>query len=112
MQDRRIFLCPLSDLEELDTKGFQIIIKRKKTDIFIVRKGNAVYAYQNSCPHAKAPLEWNPDEFLDAKKEVIICAMHGATFSIEKGECLQGACSGIGLKTLSTAIQEGNVYIV
>ena len=69
------FLCHLTDLDNLSCKSFKIKIKRKPTDIFIVRKGDQVFAYQNVCPHTQAPLEWNPDDFLDEKKETIICAM-------------------------------------
>ncbi len=104
-------LCNLSELEDLSSKGFKVKIKRKSTDIFVIRKDDEVYAYQNVCPHAQAPLEWNPDEFLDEKKETIICALHGARFSIEEGDCLGGQCEGIGLTIVAVEIIEGNVVL-
>jgi len=105
-------LCSLSDLKNLSSKSFSVKIKRKETDIFVIRKDDQVYAYQNVCPHAQAPLEWNPDEFLDAKKENIICALHGAMFSIEGGDCLGGPCEGIGLTVVSVEIQAGEVLLI
>ncbi len=104
-------LCSLSDLENLSSKSFSVKIKRKEIDIFVIRKDDQVYAYQNVCPHAQAPLEWNPDEFLDEKKENIICALHGATFSIEGGDCLGGPCEGIGLTAVSVVIEDGEVVL-
>ena len=104
-------LCKFSDLEELSSKGFSIKIKRKISDIFVIRKNDQVYAYKNICPHAQAPLEWNPDEFLDEKKETIICALHGARFSIEEGGCLGGPCGGAGLSVVDVEVIDGNVVL-
>ena len=106
------FLCKLSDLNDLSSKSFTLKIKRRSTDIFVVRKNDLVYAYENICPHAQAPLEWNPDEFLDEKKETIICALHGARFSIEEGDCLGGPCGGVGLKALPIDIVDGDVFLM
>jgi len=109
---RSKILCKLSELGDLSSKSFSVKIKRKETDIFVIRKDDQVYAYQNICPHAQAPLEWNPDEFLDEKKETIICALHGARFSIEKGDCLGGPCEGVGLTEVSVdVIGEDIIFI-
>jgi len=105
-------LCQLSELENLTCKSFSVKIKRKETDIFVIRKDDQVYAYQNVCPHAQAPLEWNPDEFLDANKENIICVLHGATFAIEDGDCLGGPCEGVGLTTVSVEIYEDDIVLI
>ena len=104
-------LCELTDLSELSSKSFSVIINRKAIDIFVIRKLDEVYAYQNICPHAQAPLEWNPDEFLDEKKETIICALHGAKFSIEEGECLSGPCNGSNLTVVPVSIVDGEVIL-
>jgi len=104
-------LCKLSDIGDLSSKGFHVKIKRKTTDIFLVRKGDQVYAYENICPHAQAPLEWNPDEFLDEKKESIICAMHGAKFTIEEGACIDGPCDGVGLTPVSVEVVNDTILL-
>ena len=77
----------------------------------MVKKNDQVYAYQNICPHAQAPLEWNPDEFLDDKKEKIICAIHGAIFAIEDGNCISGPCSGASLITVDLELLDGEIFI-
>ena len=104
-------LCKLSEIEELSSKSFNIKIKRKKMDIFVIRKDDQVFAYQNICPHAQAPLEWNPDEFLDEEKENIICAMHGAKFTIEEGACVEGPCDGVGLTAVDVEIVDGEILL-
>ena len=110
-KSKREYLCKLSELDNLSSKSFSVKIKRKVTDIFVIRKDDKVFAYQNICPHAQAPLEWNPDEFLDEKKETIICALHGARFSIEEGICLGGPCEGIGLTVVGVEVIEGDVIL-
>jgi len=105
-------LCEFSDMEDLSAKGFDVKLKRKTTPIFIVRKNDQVFGYQNICPHAQAPLEWNPDEFLSANKENIICSMHGAEFSIEDGACLKGPCDGAGLTPINVKVIDTQVVLI
>jgi len=104
------FICKTSEMENLSCKSFQIKIGRKETDIFLVKKDEHVFAYQDICPHAQAPLEWNPDEFLDEKKESIICAMHGAKFTIETGDCISGPCKGAALTTVKIELIDGDIF--
>jgi len=88
------FLCKITELTDPDSRGFSVKIKRKMTDIFIVRKGDQVFGYENICPHAQAPLEWNPDQYLDENKEFIVCALHGATFTMDEGSVQVGRVMG------------------
>ena len=110
MPARKNFLCKITELDDPSSKSFQIKIGRKNTDIFLVRKNDQVFAYQDICPHAQAPLEWNPDEFLDENKENIICAMHGAKFTIENGDCISGPCRGSALTPVELELVDGNVF--
>jgi len=105
------FLCKLSDLEELSCKSFTVDHSQKSSRIFIIRKADEVFGYLNVCPHALAPLEWNPDDFLDVKKEFILCSMHGAKFTIEEGTCVEGPCNGVGLTPVNLNITNGIIFI-
>jgi nitrite reductase/ring-hydroxylating ferredoxin subunit len=109
---KKQFLCKFSELEEIGSRGFTVKLKRKETPIFIVRHYDNVFGYENSCPHAQAPLEWNPDQFLDEKQEMILCAMHGAEFSIKDGECLGGPCNGQGLTKVKLEIEDNQIFVV
>ena len=110
-KSKDLFLCKLSEIDELASKTFNIKIKRQKIDIFVIRKGDQVFAYQNICPHAQAPLEWNPDQFLDSKKENIVCALHGAIFTIEEGACVDGPCDGKGLTPVDIQLVDGDISL-
>jgi nitrite reductase/ring-hydroxylating ferredoxin subunit len=68
---------------------------------FLVRQGDAVYAYRNECPHAGNRLEWKPDAFLTKDRSLIMCSVHGANFRIHDGFCVAGPCLGRALAPLA-----------
>lgn len=78
---------------------------------FLVRRGNDVVAYRNLCPHARRPLNWFPEKFLDESDRVIVCTGHGAEFEIATGECLRGPCTGQSLEALPVRNKEGVIYV-
>ena len=78
---------------------------------FVVRKGGAVYAYQNCCVHVGHPLNWSPDRFLTKDSSAIICASHGATYEIETGYCFAGPGSGRTLRKVNAAVRDGIIYV-
>lgn len=78
---------------------------------FVVRKGDEVFAYQNSCVHVGHPLNWSPDKFLTKDKTAIICASHGATYTIETGECFAGPGSGRALRKVDVTIRDDVIFV-
>jgi len=81
-------------------------------DILVVRQGNRVYGYLNSCPHTGASLDWMPGQFLDRHREFIQCATHGALFRLVDGLCVYGPCAGEYLTAVATAVVDGDVVLV
>ena len=65
----------------------------------------------NSCPHIGLPLEPVPDRFLDRKREMIVCAAHGARFRVEDGECVSGPCIGEALESVQVRLVDGEVRV-
>ncbi|NHO66500.1 Rieske (2Fe-2S) protein [Aestuariicella hydrocarbonica] len=102
-----IFLCPLQDLSNHQSKGFSL----NEQPIFVIRQNQKVYAYRNRCPHLGIQLEWLPDKFLDIDGDLIQCATHGALFSIDDGYCVSGPCGGQSLQALAVDIREGEVWV-
>jgi nitrite reductase/ring-hydroxylating ferredoxin subunit len=86
--------------------------RRGPLEVFLVRKGDAVYGYINHCPHTGVNLEWVPNQFLDASGGFIQCATHGALFRIEDGFCLRGPCVGARLRSIELGIDQGEVYVI
>ena len=87
-------LCPLAEIEDGGAKGFSLDFEGERLELFVVRNGRELRAYENACPHIGTPLDWTPDQFLDAAGENILCATHGALFRIEDGYCTAGPCMG------------------
>ena len=90
------FLCASSDLGNDQSLGFN-----EPFALFIIRKNNHVYGYKNSCPHVGAPLDWQPNQFLNHDLTLIQCAMHGALFTPENGQCISGPCNGQALTPIN-----------
>lgn len=100
-------LCQDHEMLEGTSRGFEL----EGQSIFLVRRQNKVYAYRNRCPHLGINLEWQPDQFLDADACLIQCAMHGALFIIESGQCISGPCTGQSLTALPCDIENGDIWV-
>ncbi|WP_430460135.1 Rieske (2Fe-2S) protein [Thalassolituus sp. LLYu03] len=100
-------LCHISDIGEGQSKGFNA----GEQAIFVVRKHGQWRVYRNECPHLGIGLEWMPDQFLDADGCLIQCAMHGALFLIDSGECISGPCSGQSLTAVAHEIRDDQLWV-
>lgn len=105
------YLCHTDDLEKTGAKGLEIKLKRKKTDIFVVANEAGVFAYVNRCPHAGTPLEWQEDQFFNPSGDALMCATHGAEFTIEEGDCFAGPCKGDQLDKLEITQKNDKIYL-
>jgi len=103
-----IRLCAPDELTEGQSRGFVIADNK----LFAVRKDGQVYAYLNRCPHRGIPLEWQPDQFLDASASLIQCATHGALFLIDSGECVAGPCAGKSLEARSCEENSEGIWLL
>mgnify|MGYP000067792789 FL=1 len=96
-------LCRLEEIEDGEGRGFEIGEGAEALSLFVVREGEAAYAYVNACPHLGTPLDWGGFDgaggrFVSADSGHILCATHGAEFRVEDGHCLSGPCLGQGLQ--------------
>ena len=109
---KELALCRVSDLDDPGSMGFEVDWGETEVlSLFVVRRDGAVFAYRNRCPHTGAPLEWQPDQFLDYDGSFIQCAMHGALFDISNGRCLRGPCVGDQLESLVVSLRDDTVYL-
>ena len=104
-------LCRLDDVPEGGGKGFWFGEDTARFGVFLIRQGDDIHAYENSCPHRGTPLDWRPDRFLDRDGNHILCATHGALFRIEDGFCLSGPCAGASLRALAVTRRSGALYL-
>ncbi|WP_339641765.1 Rieske (2Fe-2S) protein [uncultured Porticoccus sp.] len=101
---------PLCHLAELPNPGSREL-KIAGASCFVVRRGQALFAYRNHCPHTGAPLNLMPDRFLDYDRQYIQCSTHGALFEMDSGQCIAGPCAGQYLDMVPCHIENGALYL-
>ena|SRR6185369_6262229 len=104
-------LCRLDEIPDAAAKGFTLPDGDGTREIFVVRQGERVYGYVNSCPHVGTPLEFLPDRFLTADSRQILCSTHGARFEIATGRCIAGPCKGRFLAAEPLTIEAGMIVL-
>ena len=70
-----------------------------------------VRAWLNVCPHAGRRLDWAPGKFLRSKDGLLVCAVHGASFELRRGECVAGPCRGEALREVAVHCADGEVRL-
>lgn len=71
----------------------------------------AVRAWLNVCPHAGRRLDFAPGRFLRSKAGELVCAVHGATFELNRGDCVAGPCRGDCLRAVPVHVADGQVRL-
>jgi nitrite reductase/ring-hydroxylating ferredoxin subunit len=94
----------------------QIIVVNADIDgeneaILLYRDHEQIQAWLNICPHAGRRLDYAPGKFLMQDGD-LVCAAHGATFRLDKGECVAGPCRGASLKAVPVQCVDGQVCLV
>ena len=104
-------LCRDEELPEGAARGFRFGAGSECFAVLVVRKGGALHAYENACPHLGTPLDFLPDRFLDRAGGHLLCATHGAVFRIDDGFCLSGPCAGKSLRRLSVSVEAEQIVL-
>jgi nitrite reductase/ring-hydroxylating ferredoxin subunit len=92
-----IALCRFEEIGEGEARAFGPFDQTRRK-LFVVRKAGELHSWWDSCPHyAGAPLAWRTNAYLNAARDRIVCAGHGAEFEIETGRCVLGAALGQAL---------------
>ena len=103
-------LCRLDAIPDGGARGFVVPDPDGRAlRLVVLRRGDAVTAYRNRCPHRGTPLDLRPDDFLDREGEHLVCATHGAIFRREDGYCLAGPCAGDALTRVAVRVVNGVV---
>jgi len=111
METVEVAVGPIHDLDDPGCREFSIGDGDWPFRGFVVRKGDAIFAYQNFCAHVGHPLNWQPDNFLTKDKSAIICASHGALYDIATGGCFAGPCKGKALRIVEVSVRDGIIYV-
>lgn len=77
----------------------------------VVKARGCLRGYVNRCPHRGHPLDFTPGHFLDATGDYVLCASHGALFSIADGHCVAGPCPGKSLEPVALSVVNGMIMV-
>jgi nitrite reductase/ring-hydroxylating ferredoxin subunit len=86
-------------------EGGGTVVQINGEAVFICRTNGVVYAMNNECPHAQAPLSAGR-----IRGGTIMCAAHGARFDLKTGQPLGAAFCG-ALVLRDVRIEEGQVFV-
>ncbi len=105
------WLCAGADLQDGGKAVlFRVREFQREQTAFALRFEGRVVGYLNRCVHVPAEMDWQPGEFLDSTRQVIICAIHGATYAPLSGRCVGGPCGRGRLTPVEIEEREGQVY--
>ncbi|WP_448227780.1 Rieske (2Fe-2S) protein [Pseudoxanthomonas mexicana] len=104
----------LSALNDIADGGFaevEATIDGDAESLVLYRLGDEVRAWLNVCPHAGRRLDWAPGQFLKSKDGHLVCAAHGASFELDRGDCVAGPCRGDALRAVQVQVRDGEVWL-
>ena len=104
----------LSALNDIADGGFaevEATIDGDAEALVLYRAGDEVRAWLNVCPHAGRRLDWAPGQFLKSKDGYLVCAAHGASFELDRGDCVAGPCRGDALRAVQVQVRDGEVWL-
>jgi nitrite reductase/ring-hydroxylating ferredoxin subunit len=102
-------LCPLNEIASPGSRGFRYRVEDAVFAGFVIRRGDEVVGYVDSCPHAGWPLSGPNGRFLTRDNDLILCAGHAALFRIEDGAMVAGPCQNVSLTPWPVKIVDGAI---
>ena len=104
----------LITLDSIEDGGFaevEALLDGDAESLIIHRDGHDARAWLNVCPHAGRRLDWAPGKFLKSKEGHLVCAAHGASFELLRGDCVAGPCRGDSLRVVAVEVRDGQVML-
>jgi nitrite reductase/ring-hydroxylating ferredoxin subunit len=78
--------------------------------LILTRRGEAVAAFRNKCPHAGYPLQRADGRIVVQEGRYLVCGAHGASFVLDDGQCAGGPCNGDPLERVGVVVADGVVF--
>lgn len=114
MPDSAAAASPLATLDAIADGGFaevEVTLDGDSESLLMYRSGDSIRGWLNICPHAGRRLDWAPGQFLKSREGHLVCAAHGASFSLDDGSCVAGPCKGDRLRAVALQVRDGQVWL-
>ena len=102
-------LAKLDDIPDGEAHVFDFRAGPAIWSVILARRDGHVFAYENECPHAGHPLERPDGRVLMQEGRYLVCSAHGASFTVDDGECAGGPCGGDPLTAVAVVVADGEV---
>ena len=104
-------LCALDEIPSPGARGFRYRADDAVFAGFVVRRGETVFGYADSCPHAGWPLAGPSGRFLTRENDLILCGGHAALFRIEDGAMVAGPCQNVSLTPWPVRVEGSDIVV-
>ena len=101
--------CALDEIKDPGGKSFRFRDGSRMFAGFVLREGGQARGFVDSCPHAGWPLAPMDDRYLTRDARHILCAGHGALFTLD-GLCVAGPCTDERLTDWPVEVRGGEVW--
>lgn len=78
-------------------------------EAFLINYRGEFHAYVNRCRHVPLTLDWVENQFFSPDGDHLLCATHGALYSPESGECIDGPPCGRSLFRVPIRVVDGRI---
>lgn len=95
----------VSRLTHGESTRFVFVRSKRPEEGFVLRWGEGLYAFANSCPHWSVDLDYGTGDFYDVALDRIVCRSHGALFHPQTGFCEWGPCTGHSLERFDITLE-------
>jgi nitrite reductase/ring-hydroxylating ferredoxin subunit len=102
-------LCTLAEIADPGAKGFRFRAESRLFAGFLVRTGERVAGFVDSCPHAGWPLAALDDRYLTRDGRHILCSGHAGLFDLT-GLGVTTPCAGQRLTPWAVELRDGEVF--
>lgn len=101
----------LARVDELADPCAIVVHTDEYVSLIVTRRGDAIAAFRNKCPHAGYPLQRADGRVVVQEGRYLVCAAHGASFGLSDGVCAGGPCNGDGLERVAVVVRDGVVCV-
>ena len=100
----------IGSLDEFPENG-SYSIDSELGPLLLVRHGEDLFLYRNSCPHTGETLDPMGGSVADSDGLLLTCQRHAAQFVTLTGECVGGPCLGEQLQAVPFTLSQGALYL-